>query len=47
MFEVVYCIGEAVPKTGETGKVFSGGGLQYLFKDFDPSWLVETRRIPR
>ncbi len=36
----------AAQKSDLTGTVYGGGGEGYRFKDFDPSWVTETRRIP-
>ena len=30
----------------ENNMLFNGDGVQYRFRDFDPNWIVETRRIP-
>jgi len=44
--EVSYCVGIAqLKKSPLTSEVFRGGGKQYLFKDFDPSWIVERRTL--
>ncbi|MFH1780581.1 MAG: hypothetical protein ABH841_01040, partial [Candidatus Nealsonbacteria bacterium] len=45
--QLAFCFGQAVQKASETGQIFRGGGIQYLFKDFDPSWIVKTRKIPK
>lgn len=29
-----------------TGEISEGGGVQYRFFDFDPTWIIETRDIP-
>ena len=42
---VEYHIGKASPQI-ENGVRYSGNGVQLRFKDFDPSWIVETRKIP-
>jgi hypothetical protein len=44
---VTYAEGLAEKQTSRilSGEIRSGGGVQYLFKDFDPGWVVQTRRI--
>lgn len=45
--EVKYAFGTAIEQTSRiTGQTVSGNGLQYLFEEFDPSWVLETRQIP-
>ena len=29
----------------ETNEIREGGGLQILFEEFDPSWIIQTKRI--
>lgn len=44
---VNYCVGEAKDKTSKFGKIYKGDGDQYLFRDFDKSWVLKTRMIPK
>jgi hypothetical protein len=44
--EVTYYVGEAARQVSQTGQVYDGKGMQMRFKDFDPGWIVETRKIP-
>ena len=44
--DITAYVGQAAKQTGKTGEGFGGGSLQYRLKDFDPSWIIETRRIP-
>lgn len=45
---VTFYRGLAMKKySGEVSKWFRGGGVQLRFRDFDPSWIVETRELPR
>lgn len=43
--EVEFFHGTAL-KQSENGAVFGGNGIQYRFKDFDSSWILDTRKIP-
>lgn len=44
--KVKYAIGTAREQANiVTGEVRSGGGLQILFDEFDPNWVVQTREI--
>ncbi|WP_232448353.1 DUF4150 domain-containing protein [Burkholderia ubonensis] len=45
--DITAYVGHAAEQVGKTGERFLGQGLQYRFKDFDPSWIVETRKIPQ
>jgi hypothetical protein len=45
--EVTYCFGRAESQISKTEGIFKGEGIQYLFKDFDPAWIVETRKISK
>lgn len=36
----------AIQKNPLTGEIRPGGGVQYRFFDFDPRWIIETRKIP-
>ena len=42
---VTYYVGQAMKQADDFGNVFRGGGVQYRFMDFDPSWIVETREM--
>ena len=45
--DVTYYEGTAVEQVStQTGQVYDGGGLQYRFKNFDPSWITQTRPLP-
>ena len=37
--------GAAKAQLDKAGVVFEGGGKQVRFKDFYPSWIVETRKL--
>lgn len=39
--------GLASPQLGKTGELFNGNAVQYRFKDFDPSWILETKSLSR
>ncbi len=43
--KIEYFLGTARKQT-ENGVIFRGEGIQFRFKDFDPSWILETRVIP-
>ncbi|MEE3627464.1 RHS repeat-associated core domain-containing protein [Nitrospirillum sp. BR 11752] len=45
--DITAYVGEAAQQKGADGTIFQGGALQYRFKDFDPSWIVESRGIPK
>jgi hypothetical protein len=30
----------------ENGVIYHGNGVQYRFRDFDPAWIIATRKIP-
>lgn len=44
--EVEYFQGSAL-KQMEDNTLFEGGGVQYRFRDFDPNWIIQTRKLPR
>lgn len=45
--KVKYAIGTVREQANiVTGEVRNGGGLQMLFDEFDPNWVVQTRKIP-
>jgi len=35
----------AEPKTSKTGEIYSGGGKEILLREFDPAWMIETRKL--
>jgi len=37
--------GQASPQLSKTGQLFNGDAVQYRFKNFDPSWIIETRSL--
>lgn len=43
--EVEYFTGTASRQI-ENGVTFQGNGVQFRFKSFDPSWIIQTRKIP-
>ncbi len=43
--EVEFFKGAAARKQAD-GVTFEGDGLQFRFKDFDESWIIDTRKIP-
>ena len=43
--EVEYYLGSAAPQV-DGGLRYTGNGLQMRFKNFDPSWVIQTRNIP-
>jgi hypothetical protein len=43
--EVEFFQGTALKQT-ENNVLFGGNGVQYRFKNFDPAWIVEIRKIP-
>lgn len=38
--------GRAAAQIDEAGVAACGGGVQYRFFDFDPKWVVDTRKLP-
>ncbi|MDG5493415.1 RHS repeat-associated core domain-containing protein [Niveispirillum sp. BGYR6] len=44
--DITAYIGTAKEQQSNISGVFKGGATQLRFKDFDPSWIVESRRIP-
>lgn len=45
--QVKYAIGTARAQiSATTGEVINGNGLQILFDEFDPTWVVQTRKMP-
>jgi hypothetical protein len=45
--EVEFLSGKAIRQQSLDGKWYSGHGDQIRFKDFDPLWIKETRKIPK
>jgi hypothetical protein len=43
--EVEFFQGTAL-KQQESNILFNGNGAQYRFRDFDPNWIIQTRKIP-
>jgi hypothetical protein len=43
--EITYCLGKAELQISKPAGKFPGEGVQYLFKDFDPAWIIETRKM--
>jgi RHS repeat-associated protein len=39
-------VGRVSPQVSKSGRIYYGQGIQFRFKDFDPSWIVQTRTIP-
>ncbi|GGB22184.1 hypothetical protein GCM10007414_39470 [Agarivorans gilvus] len=37
--------GHASPQLSETGELFKGNAIQYRFKEFDTSWIIESKRL--
>ena len=44
--DLTYYVGEAVKQVSKTGQEYVGKGAQIRFKDFDPHWIVATRKLP-
>lgn len=45
--EIEYLHGTARSQDSTDLKTYTaGGGEQFMFKNFDPSWIIETRRMP-
>lgn len=44
--DVTAYVGHAAEQIGADGTRYAGQSLQYRFKDFDPSWIVDSRKIP-
>jgi len=42
---VTFYVGQAIKQVDKLGNEFGGGGVQFRFKDFDPSWIAETREM--
>lgn len=44
--DVSFISGKAIEQTSDSMKtVFKGGGYQVRFKDFDPKWIIDTKKI--
>lgn len=43
--EVEFFRGTALPQV-ESAAIYQGGGLQFRFRNFDQSWIIQTRKIP-
>jgi hypothetical protein len=39
--------GTARRQIGKNGIEYGGGGIQFRFSDFDPSWIIQTKSLPK